>query len=263
MAGRSIECAHCGIQFSQSGRGRPRKYCSRDCLWIGSAREKGVRPIEDVKRERREAALKICEQCGGRFLQCGGNAGRFCSRECSIAAQSGSGIQPHVRAIMNELARWARPNRVLGYASRIALLRKRIERKGWACVTCGSAVEQSPVSGRKRYCSKKCRPIDLELKAKHKRIAKAKRRARKRGADCETVDPFKVFERDGWLCHLCGCKTDRTRRGSWHAKAPELDHIVPLSQGGPHNYANTACSCRKCNHAKGDRIIGQPSLLAA
>lgn len=266
-------CKGCGATIFKS------KFCTADCRvdWYrrnprpydasydeARRRARGMRPIEEVKRERREAALVSCEKCGTKFLKRNGsNAWRFCSRECSAEAYGRTPAHALVKEARAEFAKWARPNRVLGYSSRIAWLRKRIERRSWCCDTCGAAIEQSPVGGRKRYCSKKCRPIDPELKAKHKRVAKAKRRARKRGANCEMVDPFKVFERDGWLCHICGRKTDRSKRGTWHPKAPELDHIVPLSRGGPHNYANTACACRKCNHTKGDRIIGQPSLLAA
>jgi 5-methylcytosine-specific restriction endonuclease McrA len=72
-----------------------------------------------------------------------------------------------------------------------------------------------------------------------------------------------VFARDGWLCHICGGRTDKARRGTYHPNAPELDHIVPLAKGGAHSYANTACAHRKCNAAKSDTIMGQPSLLAA
>lgn len=259
MAGRLIVCGHCGIQFEQTGRGRPRKYCSKRCLWTGRDRLAGVRPIAEVRRERRLAALRICKHCEAEFLpRNGSNKWECCSRTCADAARNRSAYL----GIARELAGWANPNRMLGYRSRINVLRLRVARKQTACLGCGAHIEQAS-SGLRRYCSKKCRPVDAELKAKHKRTAKAKRRARKRGADCETVDPFKVFERDGWRCHLCGCKTDRSKRGTPHPKAPELDHIVPLSKGGPHNYGNTACACRKCNYTKGGRVIGQPSLLAA
>lgn len=77
----------------------------------------------------------------------------------------------------------------------------------------------------------------------------------------EYVNPFKVFERDGWRCQICGKPTPRSRRGTLHPNAPELDHIVPISKGGPHAYANTQCACRACNIEKGDRFaLGQGQL---
>ncbi|QDP57374.1 MAG: putative HNH endonuclease [Prokaryotic dsDNA virus sp.] len=62
---------------------------------------------------------------------------------------------------------------------------------------------------------------------------------------------------------MCGCKTPEAKRGTYAANAPELDHIIPLAKGGAHSKANTACSCRRCNIAKSDKVLGQPSLLAA
>jgi 5-methylcytosine-specific restriction endonuclease McrA len=70
-----------------------------------------------------------------------------------------------------------------------------------------------------------------------------------------------VFERDGWRCHLCHRKTPQRLRGTHKSAAPELDHIVPISKGGAHSYANTACSCRRCNGLKSNNVLGQPSLL--
>lgn len=95
------------------------------------------------------------------------------------------------------------------------------------------------------------------LKAAHK----AKRRALQRGVDAESVNPFKVFERDGWRCQLCKVKTPRTKRGTYADDAPELDHIVPLAKGGAHTYANTQCACRRCNGLKADRVLGQALLF--
>lgn len=116
-----------------------------------------------------------------------------------------------------------------------------------------------PVYGDKRrtYCSDAC------LHKACKRTSRLRGKARKRSATVERVNPNRVFARDGWRCHLCGKAADATKRGTYHPNAPELDHILPLSKGGEHSYANTACAHRKCNAAKSDRIIGQPSLFAA
>jgi 5-methylcytosine-specific restriction endonuclease McrA len=94
--------------------------------------------------------------------------------------------------------------------------------------------------------------------------AKARRRARKKGSSrIERVSPLKVFERDGWRCGICGKLTLRTQRGKMHPRAPELDHIVTLADGGDHTYANTQCACRKCNGLKGAKTYGQLHLFPA
>jgi 5-methylcytosine-specific restriction endonuclease McrA len=58
-----------------------------------------------------------------------------------------------------------------------------------------------------------------------------------------------------WRCHICGALTLKQMRGTTHLLAPEIDHVVPLARGGEHTYANTACAHRRCNQAKGARLL--------
>lgn len=75
-------------------------------------------------------------------------------------------------------------------------------------------------------------------------------RARKRNATVENFDPIEVFERDSYICQLCGCKTSLRYKSQYHLKRSELDHITPLSVGGAHSKQNTQCLCRQCNMNK-------------
>jgi 5-methylcytosine-specific restriction endonuclease McrA len=52
-----------------------------------------------------------------------------------------------------------------------------------------------------------------------------------------------VFARDGGHCVYCG------------APATSLDHVVPRSRGGGHDWENVVASCRRCNHVKADRSV--------
>lgn len=124
------------------------------------------------------------------------------------------------------------------------------------CKECSKGFKTHYGDLRKNYCSDKC-------STKHtKRVAKAVRRAREKAVEYENVNPFAVFDRDKWRCKLCGIKTPKKLRGQMVDNAPELDHIIPLSQGGPHTYDNVQCACRKCNGNKSDKIIGQIPLFA-
>ena len=144
--------------------------------------------------------------------------------------------------------------------SDIGAMRQRAARP---CSVCSKPVGRGRTKTRPAFtCSDACSertPVAVEAK----RASNKARKARKRAATVECVSPLRVFERDGWRCHLCGSLTLKAKRGTYHPKAPELDHIVPLSKGGPHSYANTACAHRSCNAAKSDTIMGQPSLLVA
>ena len=52
-----------------------------------------------------------------------------------------------------------------------------------------------------------------------------------------------VFARDGGRCVYC------------RAPATSIDHVMPRSRGGMHVWENVVSCCRRCNHAKADRVI--------
>lgn len=58
---------------------------------------------------------------------------------------------------------------------------------------------------------------------------------------------FEVFKRDNFTCQYCG------------ATAPsvvlEVDHIVPVAEGGETELINLATACRDCNRGKGKRKL--------
>lgn len=58
---------------------------------------------------------------------------------------------------------------------------------------------------------------------------------------------FEVFKRDSFKCQYCG------------ASAPdvilEVDHIVPVAEGGENDMMNLITSCRDCNRGKGNKKL--------
>lgn len=162
----------------------------------------------------------LCEHCGSRFTA-KSRAVRLCSDECKRADAATK--QRH-RSAAND------------------------NKQQIDCAECGCAF--SPTYGDKRsvYCSKDC------SKRSARRVARKAARARIRSVTVDQVNPTKVFDRDGWACVECGVDTPRELRGTYEPNAPELDHIMPLSKGGEHSYANTQCLCRQCNAAKSDTI---------
>lgn len=134
------------------------------------------------------------------------------------------------------------------------LLAGALERK---CSECGVDFCNLPGNGGKRTCSDGC---FFKSQKRYKRKAKAKRRAKQRGIESDSIDPIAVFERDRWKCHICGKLTLKSKRGTNHDRAPELEHIVSLADGGAHTWGNVACACRKCNGDKGAASFGQINL---
>lgn len=122
-----------------------------------------------------------------------------------------------------------------------------------SCKECGASFLPKRDTGK--YCC-----ADCGNKSKW-RAATVRRRARLRNCESENFDPFEIFERDKWRCYLCGVRVLKSLRGTRQDRAPELDHIIPLSKGGDHLRTNVACSCRRCNQTKRDMPLGQLRLV--
>ena len=103
-------------------------------------------------------------------------------------------------------------------------------------------------------------PVDHEAKRKRD-LAKAKRRrAAQRGVEAESVDRAVVGDRDGWRCGACRKPIDKTLAYP-HPMSQSLDHVIPLSDHGPHTYANTRITHLTCNLERGRRGGGEQLAL--
>lgn len=78
------------------------------------------------------------------------------------------------------------------------------------------------------------------------RVLQNRRRAKLLAAFVEDVYVEALFERDNGLCGICGLLVTQT---DW-----SVDHVVPLSKGGEHSYANTQLTHLICNVRKNNRI---------
>jgi len=70
----------------------------------------------------------------------------------------------------------------------------------------------------------------------------------------ESIDPRQVFDEEGWECYLCGRQCIEWP-GFNSPDMATLDHVVPLSKGGPHTRANVRCCCSECNSVKSDMVL--------
>ena len=74
-----------------------------------------------------------------------------------------------------------------------------------------------------------------------------RRRAREYVAYVEDVHPIVVWERDNGICYLCGYPV------SFYLM--HVDHVVPISKGGMHSYANVRATHPACNQHKAARLV--------
>lgn len=272
----TLDCQRCGKQYQPTLKkdGTIRKFVFQACSqWCQVALSKGI-----AKQEYIEPTP--CKHCGTMFKAKKGPYGRalFCSRQCF---KDHEGVKNPTKrldiefkalrklvqigkkqieiilgmVVLKEIAQtiWIKTahDRYLTYGHKGEMVTR-------SCEQCSKPfVYQMGQGGLKRKCDD-CINVNIRNRA---RISKGIRRARQRRVEYQSVDPIKVFDRDGWKCHICGISTPKELRGTYIDKAPELDHIVTLADGGSHTYGNVACACRSCNRKKSDKSFGQLKIF--
>lgn len=140
------------------------------------------------------------------------------------------------------------------------------------CQVCGKSFEPNN-NGRDVYvCGDTCR-IERERQRRERykakdpqryktriRTAEYKRKARKKAVKHEPINRDYVFRRDNHKCQIC--KEPLNMNLKWpHPGFATIDHIVPLSKGGPHTLDNVQAAHLRCNCKKGNRSAGDQALL--
>ena len=248
-------CVQCGKEFDP--RNRTQRFCSRGCN----------------AESQRTVGEHVCKNCSVVFRPKANDRTVFCCRQCGV---------DYKRRERPKKWRWPRTpvsfptcrhcGRTFA-ARRTQGLCSDECRKQWACARsvehgrrqkpfvprpckeCGEAFTPEYGNKRRNFCSASC------LKKHSHRAAAARRRARLRGGNAETVSPLEIFMRDGWRCKLCNRKTPKRLRGTIDERAPELDHIVPIAKGGDHTQSNVLFACRACTTRKSDGPGGQLILF--
>lgn len=134
-----------------------------------------------------------------------------------------------------------------------------------SCQRCAATFERVGARGPDALWCPKCRMIrnaeictalrerHPEAFRDHVKVHAAIRRAAVR-ISTELVIRAEVYARDEWTCRLCGLSVQADLK--WpDPGSPSLDHIVPLSRGGGHTYANVQLAHLRCNLVKGNRTV--------
>ena len=61
-----------------------------------------------------------------------------------------------------------------------------------------------------------------------------------------------IYVRDGNRCQDCGKRFSTSELS--------LDHVIPLSRGGPSTWENVVCACLPCNVRKGNQLLEEAGL---
>lgn len=238
----SLRCDRCDAEFSaERKRGRRPKWCP----------------------ECREAdRLAVCMCCGGNFpAGKRGNLPAYCERcssppiptTCTVC-HSGIPSPRTGKRVCSDLCRSRQRS------GAVATQR--------SCKECDTHFVSA--SHIKRYCSVDCQLVASRREYaanrppsvwdERRRANQYAREARKRGNGYERFTRAEIAARDRWTCGLCREPIDRSLEHP-DPRSLSLDHIVPLSLGGPHTRANTQASHLECNVRKGNRSPGEQLAL--
>jgi len=167
----------------------------------------------------------VCKACGVRFERPRkpGRPPTVCSPECRAEDNRG-----RARAWYH-----ANPTRVAQQPSRASEHRKRVFAEWYA------ANRQEEIRRALRWARDN---------PESKRATDARRYALTRGStEAERFTLDEIFERDQAICHLCLQRVPRSQA--------TMDHVVPVTKGGPHTRANVKLAHRSCNARKGNRLL--------
>ena len=115
------------------------------------------------------------------------------------------------------------------------------------CVVCGRNFET--IRDDVKTCSKACR-----YAVNNKKRKAWMRDLRNSGRYDRSISLDSVYDKFGGVCNKCHKATtfDTDYNGDDY---PTIDHVIPLSRGGVHEWDNVQLLCRKCNVLKKAKVI--------
>ena len=208
-------CKWCEGDMPDGLRGA-RKYCSEGCQ-------------KDAANERSLQRGPTCADCGGRMHR-GKDVLPQGQARCLKCKNGGLGY------FVKDGGRWSH-----GLSA---------QAKGCRCDVCVAAKREANMAYK------------AMVKAEHgvspstlfKRHYRERTGVRYRMAPSDWIDPklrVEIYERDGWVCHLCDDPVDRVADFN-DDFAPSLDHLKPRSKGGSDDPDNLATAHRLCNSRRRD-----------
>ena len=263
-------CLWCGEKTRFLKNGNAVKYCSDYCGTSASSfRTTGrIAPLPGD----RKVWNGCCEGCGSQISKSGKNPKKWCSERCRLRRYRSD--NPDKVAAARERARVLQREKTLSKGPVPACancggdLRNR--RSGWKYCSrseCRAARKyENSLKGPMCSATSCIRPVQAKgLCSSHyatywrrnnpegATAIRHRRRSVQREAFVENVDISVVLERSGWKCGICGegIPKDAVFPDSLYRS---LDHIVPLSKGGKHEYGNVQAAHYGCNAAKSDRL---------
>lgn len=234
-------CPVCGktVVRKYANGGCP-KYCSTRCRWLATY-------------ERNPAKYyKPCVLCEKPVLQYGGRI-KYCSPECrSLDAIKN---QTQTCQLCGKSFKYKQLRKYCSKKCQIKALHKSNQENGmWekkikqTCGYCGKTYYVAQCQNLFKFCSNKCCNAFWGKKY----------RANKKNVVSKDYSFAEVCEKDKYICQLCGKPVD-TSLNYPDPMSASIDHIYPISKGGPDIIENVQLTHLSCNIRKNNKIIKETS----
>lgn len=229
------ECGHCEQPFTAvwAGSRNPPSYCTQACKRKAARRRYRQRETKRREAERVPLPERQCPECAEQFRPSAATQ-KFCVAECRLtyyARVSADNVRKR-----KGMRTWDQ------YKADLEASRR-------TCTITGCA---KPHLAKGLCRSHYGRARRIEGDTLYALGGDYRKRAEHWGVDYEPFDRFEVFRRDHWTCQLCGEQVDPAIEYP-DPMSVSLDHIIPLSKGGPHTKNNAQTAHLGCNSRKGNR----------
>ena len=228
-------------------------------------------PLACVKETKphKPAPVAVCPVCGKEFkshIEHGNRRKKYCSPECYENAKGiGSSTnlcwkkcehcgklfvaRPAFKKYCNE-CKQQNASHKLSYMKTDKHINKTHVGK---CVVCGKKFINNYGEKKRIYCSGECRNKS-ETNKQSNADAQRRRKARKLQNACIPYKRLDIYERDQWICGICGKFVDIALKHP-HPMSASIDHIIPLAKGGGDAPDNVQLAHLICNSRKRDLIM--------
>lgn len=245
---------------------KPDTLCAGGCgtlLWGGKgALPPGQRTCRQCRSAQTDAT---CAQCSAPFRRSKPDQ-RTCSRSCGQQLRMASNI--HVCEVCSVQYRPSYSGqrtcgRKCGEQLRRTITgtlscKPKPPPKVYTCTVCGREIRNSAA---RTVCGAECKRAHARAysNARYQQykpnllVTAHRRHARLKQQYVEDVDLAVLYERDRGRCGVCRKRVPPLgSTGKRDPRMGSIDHVVPISQGGEHSYANTRLTHYRCNLVRHD-----------
>lgn len=239
------KCNLCTSEFEVSRKSvGKQKYCSEKCAKVAANKRNCGGPVE-----------KECRLCGKSFKthKTTYNLQKYCSNACRMKDHYINNKKIVYRNCKYCSDEFEVGERRIFCSEECSNKQEELEKKKrWRFKKC-KYCERWHYRYKSVYCSENC---STKAKRLYDELRKSERleRARKNGQFDADIDIYKLIERDGGHCYLCG--DDVLFACHYNdPKYPTIEHVIPIAKGGTHSWGNVKVACRECNTRKSTTLI--------